>query len=95
MAADLDEKTDRYERMLADALDAAEPAAPADTPLGEGAAACREMATSYLEDGRHFRDEDDPVNALACFSYGYGWLDAAVRLGLFAVADEDRHLFTS
>jgi hypothetical protein len=53
------------------------------------------MATAYLDDGRHFRDDDDPVNALAAFSYGYGWLDAAVRLGLLSVPDEDRHLFTS
>jgi hypothetical protein len=53
------------------------------------------MAESYLDDGRHFRAEDDPVNALASFSYAYGWLDAGVRMGLFAVPDEERHLFTS
>ena len=51
------------------------------------------MAASYLEDGRHFRDEDDPVNALASFSYGYGWLDAGVRMGLFSIP-EDTELFT-
>ena len=51
------------------------------------------MARSYLEDGRHFRADDDLVNALASFSYGYGWLDAGVRMGLFAVPD-DSHLFT-
>ena len=96
MPADLDEKTDRYERMLADALDAAETAVPEGTPAGEAAAECREMADAYLADGRHFRAEGDPVNALACFSYGYGWLDAGVRLGLFAVPDpDDEHLFTS
>ena len=94
MAADLDEKTDRYERMLADALDAAEAVPPADTPLGDAAAECREMAASYLEDGRHFREADDAVNALAAFSYGYGWLDAGVRMGLFSVPD-DTHLFTT
>ena len=93
MPADLGEKTDRYERMLADALDAAEAVPPADTPLGDAAAECREMAASYLEDGRHFREADDPVNALAAFSYGYGWLDAGVRMGLFSVPD-DAHLFT-
>ena len=93
MPADLGEKTDRYERMLADALDAAEAVPPAGTPLGDAAAECREMAASYLEDGRHFRDADDPVNALAAFSYGYGWLDAGVRMGLFSVPD-DTHLFT-
>jgi hypothetical protein len=93
MPADLDEKTDRYERMLADALAEAESRPPADTPLGEAAAECREMAESYLDDGRHFRANDDPVNALAAFSYGYGWLDAGVRMGLFAVTEET-DLFT-
>jgi hypothetical protein len=93
MPADLTEKTDRYERMLADALGEAEVRPPADTPLGSAAAECREMARSYLDDGRHFRANDDPVNALAAFSYGYGWLDAGVRIGLFAVPD-DTDLFT-
>lgn len=43
------------------------------------------MAESYLEDGRHFRAHDDPVNALAAFSYGHAWLDAGARIGLFDV----------
>lgn len=94
MAADLAEKTDRYERMLADAIAEAEPRPPADTPLGEAAADVTEMAESYLEDGRHFREADDLVNALASYSYGYGWLDAGVRMGLFAVPD-DTELFTT
>ncbi|WP_251330795.1 DUF357 domain-containing protein [Haloplanus pelagicus] len=93
MPADLEEKTDRYERMLADALDEAEIGAPAGTPLGETAAECREMAVSYLDDGRHFRETGDPVNALAAYSYGYGWLDAGVRMGLFVVPEETT-LFT-
>ncbi|MFQ3475319.1 DUF357 domain-containing protein [Halonotius sp. F2-221B] len=93
MAADLAEKTDRYEQMLADALAAATTQPPADTPLGEAAAECREMAESYLADGRHFRADGDPVNALAAFSYGYGWLDCGVRMGLFSVPD-DTELFT-
>lgn len=93
MAADLDEKTNRYEQMLADALAAATIQPPAETPLGAAAAECREMAESYLQDGRHFRAADDPVNALAAFSYGYGWLDCGVRMGLFSVP-EDTELFT-
>ncbi|MEF8856786.1 MAG: DUF357 domain-containing protein [Haloplanus sp.] len=93
MPADLQEKTDRYERMLADALDEAEIRPSADTPLGTAATECRQMAASYLDDGRHFRASDDPVNALAAFSYGYGWLDAGVRMGLFAVPEETE-LFT-
>ncbi|MFC6873167.1 DUF357 domain-containing protein [Halobellus marinus] len=93
MTAELTEKTNRYEGMLADALGAAEIAVPEATPLGETAAEIREMAQSYLEDGRHFREDDDPVNALAAFSYGYGWLDAGVRMGLFSVP-EATDLFT-
>jgi len=92
MPADLAEKTDRYERLLADALAAAEPAAPEDTPLGGATAELVEMAAAYLEDGRHFRSNDDPVNALAAFSYGHAWLDAGARVGLLSVPDSE--LFT-
>ena len=90
---DLEEKTDRYERLLADALEAADVAAAGDSPLAEAATDFREMASSYLEDGRHFRENDDPVNALAAFAYGHAWLDAGARLGLFDVPS-DGHLFT-
>ncbi|WP_423744607.1 DUF357 domain-containing protein (plasmid) [Haladaptatus sp. SPP-AMP-3] len=93
MSAELVEKTNRYERLLSEALDAAEIAAPTDTPMGEAAVDCREMARSYLEDGRHFKDEDDFVNALASFSYGHAWLDAGARIGVFDVPREG-HLFT-
>jgi hypothetical protein len=93
MPADLEEKTDRYEGLLADALDAAEVTVPEGTPLAEAAAEYEEMARSYLEDGQHFRADDDPVNALAAFSYGHAWLDAGARIGLFDVPEEG-HLFT-
>jgi len=39
------------------------------------------MAQSYYEDGVYFLTSGDLVNALVCFSYGYGWLDAGVRVG--------------
>ena len=93
MPAELAEKTDRYEGLLAEALDAATVAPPDGSPMAEAAAECEEMARSYLEDGRHFREEDDRVNALASFSYGHAWLDAGARIGLFDVPDEG-HLFT-
>jgi hypothetical protein len=91
--ADLAEKTERYETLLAEALDAADVAPPDGSPLAEGARDLLEMAASYLEDGRHFRDEDDLVNALAAFSYGHAWLDAGARLGLLEVPSEG-DLFT-
>lgn len=93
MPADLAEKVERYERLLADALDAATIAPPADTPLAESGQVCIEMAQAYLEDGQHFRAQSDPVNALAAFSYGYGWLDAGARIGVLAVPTEG-DLFT-
>lgn len=90
---DIDAKTDEYERLLSEAINAADVAPQPDTPLAAGAEECLEMARSYLADGRHFRAEDDPVNALAAFSYGHGWLDAGARLGVLAVP-ADGHLFT-
>lgn len=89
MPAELAEKTDRYERLLTEALEAATVAAPDGTPLAAAAADCEEMARSYLEDGRRFRDDDDPVNALAAFSYGHAWLDAGARIGVFSVPESD------
>lgn len=93
MPAELHEKVDRYEGLLADALEAAEPVPDPDTPLGAAAGEYLAMARSYLEDGRHFRENEDPVNALAAFSYGHAWLDAGARIGIFSVPSEG-HLFT-
>ena len=93
MPGTLEEKTNRYEQLLAEAIDEATVTPPEETPLGDAATECLTMATAYLDDGRHFLDEDDPVNALAAFSYGHGWLDAGARLGLFSVPTEG-HLFT-
>lgn len=89
----LTEKVEQYEQLLDEALSAADPVPPADTPLGRAAEAYTEMAESYLADGRHFRADGDHGNALAAFAYGHGWLDAGARLGLFDVPTDD-HLFT-
>ena len=85
MAAELEEKTDRYEALLAEALAEATIVVPQGTPLRSAAEEYREMARSYLEDGQHFQKAGDPVNALAAFSYGHAWLDAGARLGVFEV----------
>jgi hypothetical protein len=54
MAADLEEKTNRYEELLAAALDAADIAAQEGTPLYEAGEECEEMARSYLDAGDAF-----------------------------------------
>ena len=66
---------------------------PSGGAISAAAQDYEEMARSYLEDGRHFRAAEDPVNALAAFAYGHGWLDAGARIGVFAVPT-DRTLFT-
>lgn len=88
MTESLAEKTDQYERMLAEGIAVATISPRDGSPLAALAAEHREMAESYLHDGRHFRDQSDLPNALAAFAYGHGWLDAAVRSGLLDVPDD-------
>jgi hypothetical protein len=52
-----------------------------------------DMARSYYRDALHFRDQGNPVNALAAVNYAHGWLDAGARLGLFDTGGDDQ-LFT-
>ena len=51
------------------------------------------MARAYHEDAKHFRNREEFEKALANVNYAHGWLDAAARLGLFDVAEDDQ-LFT-
>lgn len=82
--AELSEKTERYQNLLVKALDSVEDADRSDEDTRE----TLEMAESYMEDGDHFLEEGDEVNALASYSYGHGWLDAGARLGLYDVETE-------
>lgn len=90
---DPQEKADQYEALLAEAIAAAELAPPPETPLGDAATTYLDLAEAYLDDGRHFQADDDPVNAVAAYSYGHAWLDAGARIGLFDVPTEGS-LFT-
>jgi hypothetical protein len=87
MPASLAEKTQRYGTMLAAALEAA---SISTDSRGEEV---MEMASAYRDDGDHFLAEEDLVNALAAYSYGYGWLDAGVRMEVLE-ADDGSTLFT-
>ncbi|WP_342305452.1 DUF357 domain-containing protein [Methanolobus sp. ZRKC5] len=88
MAADLNEKVKRYERLLREALEKAKFAPIPQSHMYKAASDYHNMASSYYNDGLHFVKCDDPVNALVCFSYGHAWLDAGARLGLFDVDDD-------
>jgi len=88
----LKEKTYRYQRLLDAALEDVEIPLPEGSPLERVALDFKRLASSYYQDGRHFLEQGDLVNALVCFSYGHAWLDAGARLGVFRV--ERRELFT-
>ena len=88
MPADLFEKTERYERLLAAALEKAIPSSIEASHMRAVAADFRNMADSYHKDGLFFIEQKDYVNALASFSYGHAWLDAGAKLGVFDVDDD-------
>jgi uncharacterized protein len=67
---------------LAELLAGALRANPAGTPLGRSAQAVLVMARAYESDGRTFLASGDPVNALASFWYGFGWIHFGVAYGL-------------
>ena len=69
--------------------------APQDTPVNEIAASVLEMARAYETDGIMFFRSGDPVNALACFYYGFGWLHFGLSSGLLVVTDAAACPFTS
>ena len=92
-SARLDEKTRRYRRMLQSALATVEAGPDRASPLHAGAEALHAVASSrYAEGVEHF-DAGALAAALARFSYGYAWLDAGIRAGLFVITG-DRGLFT-
>ena len=51
------------------------------------------MANSYYNDAKHFRENGDFVTAFAAVNYAHGWIDCGARIGLWDV-DQDDQLFT-
>jgi hypothetical protein len=58
-----------------------------ETPVNAIATSVLEMARAYESDGIMFFVSGDPVNALASFYYGFGWLHFGLASGLLVVAD--------
>ena len=90
-AGQLDEKSRRYAAMLEGAIAAAAPAPDPASPARDAAEAVLRVARCCSILGRARLDSDQET-ALSLLSYGYGWLDAGVRVGLVAIAG-DRSLF--
>lgn len=89
----LTEKTNRYQRMLSAALDGVVVLPDAETRMFCAAQNIGTNTAAKLAEGGELSLAGDQINALVSFSYGYGWLDAGVRAGLFGITG-DRHLFT-
>ena len=58
-----------------------------DTPAGQIASSVLDMARAYESDGIVFFRSGDPVNALAGFYYGFGWLHFGLSSGLLVNTD--------
>jgi hypothetical protein len=68
--------------LFTEALAATRISAPDGTHLGKVAAAVMEMSHAYESDGITFFTSGDPVNSLASFYYGFGWLHFGTASGL-------------
>lgn len=71
-----------YGTVLASTLARTTCSAPEGTLLGRTGQAVIRMASAYESDGKTFLSGDDPVNALAAFLYGLGWLHCGIASGL-------------
>jgi uncharacterized protein len=89
----LEEKTSRYLRLLDIATSSVSAAPDPSTPAHRFASQVLCIAGAYRERGRLCRVEGHWEDALACFSYGHGWLDVGVQAGLFIVL-ANREIFT-
>ncbi|MHC1593184.1 MAG: DUF357 domain-containing protein [Methermicoccaceae archaeon] len=78
----LKERVEKYEDMLGCALGEVEVAAMDNSFLFRAGHDLIEMARAYHGDGLFFMEKQEYTRALVCFSYGHGFLDAGVRLGV-------------
>jgi uncharacterized protein len=89
----LHEKTTRYRSLLMEALESIAAAPEAGSSLCAAAETMRGVARSWCNHGVVFEEQGTMDGALGAYSYGFAWLDAGVRFGLFRVV-KNRELFT-
>ncbi len=89
----LEEKTARYAHLLDVARTSVECSSDPATTSYVFARRILCITNTYAGRGAYLMDAGDHEGALASFSYGHGWLDAAVTAGFFRIVAE-RDLFT-
>ena len=86
-------KIDRYLDITKRALDKLKVVTPERSFSKRMADDFLNMATSYYNDAKHFRENGDFVTAFAAVNYAHGWIDCGARIGLWDVGQDDQ-LFT-
>lgn len=89
----LSEKTGRYARLLDAARHAVEPAPEAGSAITDFTDRVLVIVSAYAGRGTLCHGRGASEDALACFSYAHGWLDAGVTAGLLSITDH-HDLFT-
>lgn len=89
----LQEKTIRYRSLLLDALASLEASPEMGSSLYSAAEKMHWVATGYCHQGTILEGQGTVAGALGAYSYGFAWLDAGVRFGLFRIK-KNRELFT-
>jgi hypothetical protein len=89
----LEEKTLRYQRLLNIARASVGCAGSPATASYRFSEKILFIAAQYAAQGACYLRVGTYEDALACFSYGHGWLDAGVTSGLFVITD-NHDLFT-
>jgi hypothetical protein len=92
-ACKLEEKTLRYQRLLDTAWASVECAGEPGTTARGFSEKVLFIVSLYAAEGSVHLRAGTYEDALACFSYGHGWLDAGVTAGLYTITDH-RDLFT-
>jgi hypothetical protein len=85
LSVQLKEKTLRYERLLFSAIGSCECAAEPGIGWYDGGQRVIIIAETYGRGGKWLARSGREADALACFSYGHGWLDASLRVGLIRI----------
>ena len=86
-------KIDRYLDITKRALDKLNVVTPERSFSKRMADDFLNMANSYYNDAKHFRENGDFVTAFAAVNYAHGWIDCGARIGLWDVGQDDQ-LFT-